>query len=157
MKNKHILFLLLFIGGNVSAGDLPNPVITPGSINLDVTQANIQQTICVKGFTKTIRPPASYTNKVKKQQIHQYGYADANPKHYEEDHLIALSIGGAHDDVKNLWPQPRDSEWSAARKDQLESVLYKMVCANQVSLSDAQQAMSKNWIEAWKKYVRVNH
>lgn len=152
-----VLFLTLPIPTVVFAGDLPNPAITPGTINLNVTQANIQQTICVKGFTKTIRPPASYTNKVKKQQIHLYGYTDTNPKHYEEDHLIALSIGGAPDDVKNLWPQPRDSEWGAARKDQLESALYKMVCANQISLGDAQNAMSTNWIEAWAKYVRVHH
>ena len=76
------------------ASGLPDPVLTPGAINLNVTQENIQQTVCVKGYTKTIRPPVYYTNKLKKQQIREYGYADMNPKHYEEDHLIALSIGG---------------------------------------------------------------
>ncbi|MFZ6689307.1 hypothetical protein ACO0K0_16305 [Undibacterium sp. SXout11W] len=157
MITKLVTSLALLVITNVYAGDLPNPAITPGAINPDVIQANIQQTICIKGFTKTIRPRASYTNKVKKQQIHQYGYADANPKHYEEDHLIALSIGGAPDDVKNLWPEPRNSEWNAAKKDQLEITIYKMVCANQISLVDAQQAMSGNWIEAWKKYVQVHH
>jgi hypothetical protein len=135
------------------ASDLPDPVLTPGAFNLSVTQENIQQTVCVKGYTKTIRPPAHFTNKLKKRQIRQYGYADRNPKHYEEDHLIALSIGGASDDSRNLWPEPRNSEWNAKKKDRLEFVLYKMVCAQDISLAEAQHAMATNWIEAWKRYV----
>ncbi|MFZ6727378.1 hypothetical protein ACO0K2_17940 [Undibacterium sp. MH2W] len=152
MKIKCLLFLavapLLAL-----AGDLPDPRLTPGSINPDVTQENIQQTVCVKGYTKTIRPPASYTNRIKKSQIRQYGYADTNPKDYEEDHLIALSIGGNPTDPANLWPQPRKSEWGADKKDQLEFVLYKRVCAGEVSLQDAQHDMAMDWINAWKKYV----
>ena len=138
------------------ASDLPDPGRTPGALNPDVTQDNINQTICVRGYTKTIRPPASYTNKLKKQQIREYGYADRNPKDYEEDHLVALSIGGAPHDPHNLWPQPRHSEWNAAKKDQLEFVLYKMVCGREMSLAIAQQAMGSNWIAVWKKYV-PNH
>ena len=37
-------------------------VRTPGVLNPDVTQANIDSTICVHGWTRTIRPPTSYTN-----------------------------------------------------------------------------------------------
>jgi hypothetical protein len=135
------------------ASDMPDPSLTPGAINPEVTQANIQQTVCVKGYTKTIRPPAHFTNKLKKRQLREYGYADRNPKHYEEDHLIALSIGGAPDDPRNLWPEPRISEWNAKKKDRLEFVLYKMVCAQEISLAEAQHAMETNWIEAWKQYV----
>ena len=135
------------------AGDLPDPHFTPGATNPDVTQQNIGQTVCVKGYTKTIRPPAHYTNSLKKKQLHQYGYADANLRDYEEDHLIALSIGGAPYDPGNLWPEPRYSEWGANKKDQLEWVLYKMVCARQISLADAQHAMASDWIAAWKTYV----
>jgi len=144
---------MMLATATASAGDLPDARITPGVLNPDVTQANIQQTVCVHGYTKTIRPPAYYTNKLKKQQIRQYGYADTNPKDYEEDHLIALSIGGAPQDERNLWPQPRNSEWNAEKKDQLEYVMYKMVCANEVGLAEAQRAMATDWIAAWKKYV----
>jgi len=140
-----------------AAADLPDPRITPGAINSEVTQANIQGTVCVRGYTKTARPPASYTNKLKKRQIQLYGYADINPKDYEEDHLIALSIGGNPSDERNLWPQPRKSEWNAERKDQLEFVLYKMVCGNKISLADAQREMATNWIAAWQKYVPAYH
>lgn len=102
-------------------------MLTPGAIVSEVTQQNIHQTVCVKGYTKTIRPPAHYTNKLKKRQIRKYGYADRNAKHYEEDHLVALSIGVAPRDPRNLWPEPRNSEWSAKKKDRLEFVLHKMV------------------------------
>ena len=135
------------------SSDLPDPSLTPGAINPSVTQENIQATVCVRGYTKTIRPPAHYTNKLKKRQISQYGYTDRNPKHYEEDHLIALSIGGAPHDPLNLWPEPRKSEWDAKKKDRLEFVLYKMVCANEISLAEAQHEMATDWIEAWKRYV----
>ena len=152
MTYSWLIFALL-ISGAAIGGDLPDSIITPGAINAEVTQDNIQQTICVKGYTKKIRPPAYYTNKLKKQQIKEYGYADTNPKHYEEDHLIALSIGGAPNDPRNLWPEPRNGGWNAGKKDQLELVLYKMVCSEQVSLSEAQKAMATNWIEAWQTFV----
>ena len=67
--------------------------------------------------------------------------------------MIALSIGGDPRDPHNLWPEPRTSEWGAAKKDQLEFVLYKMVCRDEISLADAQHEMATNWIEAWKRYV----
>ena len=63
----------------VASGDapyLPNPASQPGVYNPDVTQETIQSTICVSGYTSTIRPPVSYTDKLKGQQIVQYGYAD---------------------------------------------------------------------------------
>ena len=138
------------------ASDLPNPALTPGAKNPYITQLNIQQTVCIHGYTKTIRPPSHYTNKLKKRQIREYGYADRNPKHYEEDHFIALSIGGAPHDPRNLWPEPRKSEWNAKKKDQLEFKLYKLVCRDKVSLAEAQHAMATDWIEAYKRYVHVN-
>lgn len=156
MKQAIFLILALALSSPALASDLPDPSITPGAINTEVTQQNIHSTVCVRGYTKTIRPPAHYTNKLKKRQMREYGYADRNPKHYEEDHLIALSIGGAPHDPRNLWPEPRKSEWGAKKKDQLEFVLYKMVCRQEISLAEAQQAMATNWIQAWKRYV-PNH
>ncbi|NPT44851.1 hypothetical protein GNZ12_26745 [Paraburkholderia sp. 1N] len=145
--------MFTFVAATARAGDLPDSRFTPGAINPDVTQANIHQTVCVKGYTKAIRPPAYYTNALKKRQIEQFGYADRKARDYEEDHLVALSIGGAPTDERNLWPQPRNSEWSADKKDQLEFVLYKMVCNEEISLKQAQREMATDWIEAWKRYV----
>lgn len=141
------------ITSSVVAGDLPDLRLTPGAVDPGITQGNIHQTVCRKGYTKTVRPPAYFTNKLKKSQIREYGYADTDPRHYEEDHLIPLNIGGAPDDSRNLWPEPRISQWNAERKDVLEFKLYKLVCDGRVPLVEAQKAYSTDWIAAYKKYV----
>jgi hypothetical protein len=153
MSRTLIAIALATVSFHCLAGDLPDRRLTPGAINPDVTQSDIDQTICVRGWTKTIRPPAYYTNGLKKQEIAEYGYVDTNPKHYEEDHLIPLEVGGNPTDVRNLWPEPWHSEWSAHRKDELENQLHRMVCDREISLSEAQRAIATNWIEAYKKYV----
>jgi hypothetical protein len=89
------------------------PTHTPGARYSKVTQATISKTICVKGWTATIRPPSSYTSALKKEQLALWQYADQSPSHYEEDHLISLELGGAPRSQRNLWPQP----WSQARRD----------------------------------------
>lgn len=55
--------------------DLPDPACTAGSIDQRVTQDNIRSTICVSGYTRTVRPPTSYTNPLKLRQMGQYGFA----------------------------------------------------------------------------------
>jgi hypothetical protein len=149
-----LVFSILFAAQLAMAGDLPDPTLTPGAINADVTQENIDENICVSGWTKTVRPKTPYTNKLKKQQIVQYGYSDTAPAHYEEDHLISLQLGGNPTDPKNLWPQPYDGTCNARTKDVLETKLKRLVCDGAVSLQDAQQAISSNWIEAYKLYVK---
>src|SRR5262249_31090768 len=82
------------------------PTHTPGARYSKVTQATIKTTICVKGWTKTVRPPSSYTSALKRVQLVEWQYADTNQAHYEEDHLISLELGGAPRSTRNLWPQP---------------------------------------------------
>ena len=133
---------------------LPNPAWQPGANNPDVNPDNIQITICVSGYSSKIRPPVSYTDKLKVQQIKQYGYADTNLADYEEDHLISLALGGDPKDPKNLWPQPRNTTpYNASTKDRLEDVLHKMVCAGQVPLDTARYEMATDWVAAYHKYV----
>ena len=133
---------------------LPNPAWQPGVYNPDVTQDTIQTTICVSGYTKKIRPPVSYTDALKAQQIVQYGYSDTNPANYEEDHLIALEDGGHPTDLRNLWPQPRHTTpWNASQKDTLENVLHGLICSGQLPLDTARQALATDWVAAYHKYV----
>jgi hypothetical protein len=148
-----VLFLN-FAGCAVLAGELPDPAITPGVMDVRVTQDNIGATICVPGYTKLLRPSASYISQLKKKQIALYGYEDQDAAHYEEDHLIALSIGGAATDPKNLWPQLRHGQMAAHEKDRLELVLHRMVCAGELTLERAQRAMAVNWIDAYCRNVR---
>ena len=90
---------------------------------------------------------------MKRQQLRQFNYADRNPQNYEQDHLIPLSIGGNPSDPKNLWPQPRAGQWGAEQKNDLEFVVYKMVCTGDISLAEAQQRVARNWIEAYQAWV----
>ncbi len=128
-------------------GALPDPVCTPGVIDPAVTQANIAQTICVSGYTATVRPPSSYTDALKAEQMRAYGFGGA-ATNYEEDHLIPLELGGAPRDPKNLWPQPRGGNPNAAAKDALENTLHSLVCAGRVPLAIAQQAIATDWVAA---------
>jgi len=127
---------------------LPDANCTPGTINAAVTQATIDSTICVSGYTKTIRPPASYTDKLKKDQMQEYGYTDTNLSDYEEDHFISLEIGGNPTDPKNLWPEPHAS---TNEKDKVENYLHKQVCNGSITLAQAQNEITQNWYAVYQQ------
>jgi hypothetical protein len=148
--------LLVTLGCSVAlAGSLPDPHLTPGAINPNVSQENIARTICVRGWTRTVRPPREFTSALKRRQIREYGYKDHRLSPYEEDHLIPLDLGGAPADAGNLWPEPRYSPdgWDADRKDVLEYRLNRLVCSGKLPLAAAQAAIARNWIDAYQRYV----
>jgi len=130
----------------------PDPETTPGAINVEVSQANIQQTICVRGWTATIRPPQSYTGTLKKQQLQAVRFTDKNPAHYEEDHFISLELGGNPRDPKNLWPEmwgtpgtPLASRGpfpppivGAKAKDKTETALNTAICNGTIGVDPVQ-------------------
>ena len=133
---------------------LPNRVLTPGATNPKVTQANIHSTICVSGYSATIRPGESYTESLKYRQL-DGGYnlhGDTSARDYEEDHLIPLEVGGSPTSVKNLWPEPRLTTWDAARKDALENTMHRLVCSGAISLLAAQHVFASNWIAGYRQY-----
>jgi len=159
---------------------IPNPELVPGATNPDITQANIGETICNKGWsTKSIRPPSSYTSGLKKAQLRAYGDTQANelplvptksgrstrpditqcversanPACYEEDHLISLELGGHPTSPANLWPEPWFGPWNARTKDRLENTLHRLVCRGALPLKDAQNAVALDWVAAYRTYV----
>jgi hypothetical protein len=114
-----------------------------------VTQATIGTTICVSGWTVTVRPPSSYTSPLKVEQLAAFGYTDQNPKDYEEDHRVPLELGGAPRDTSNLSPErgaspnPKDSAENSARAD---------VCAGRVTLQQEQVAFIAAWLAPYPGY-----
>jgi hypothetical protein len=111
--------------------------------------------ICTSGYTKCIRNvPASTKRKVFEEyglQGNHTGYCKGN-EGCEVDHLISLELGGSND-IKNLWPESYDQEtWGAHVKDQLENDLHRMMCMGNMSLKDAQDGISGDWIQFYKKY-----
>ena len=142
---------------NPAGAVLPNHARTPGALNPSVSQTNIAQTICVPGWTATIRPPSSLTTSLKEEQL-ATGYTykgDTATKDYEEDHLISLEIGGAPSAEANLWPEPYNSPEGARVKDVVESKLHTLVCGHAISLATAQKAIATNWWAAYQTYVRA--
>ena len=133
----------------------PDPVLTPGALNPAVTQATIGSTVCVSGWTATIRPPSSYTTGLKIEQMAEYGYTDTSTSDYEEDHLISLELGGAPTDPRNLWPEPYTASLPDGRptgahtKDGFETRLKNEVCAGSISLATAQSEIGDDWVHAY--------
>jgi len=130
----------------VSVGGLPDRNCTPGAIDPRVTQDNIHQTICVSGYTTTVRPPTSYTTPLKIKQMAAYGLTGTTSD-YEEDHLIPLEVGGNPTDPTNLWPEPYAEPNGARDKDKVENLLHSRVCSGQMTLADAQSLIATNWEE----------
>jgi hypothetical protein len=143
-------------GATRSTIGLPDPVRTPGAINPAPTQDNLATTVCKPGWATSVRPPAAYTSALKLVQIVEYGYADRNPSHYQEDHLVPLELGGAPRDRRNLWPEPNTVTLAGGisvgskEKDDLEDELHAEVCAGTLSLADAQRSIASDWIAAWE-------
>ena len=128
---------------------LPDPACTPGAADPAVTQENIDSTICTSGYTATVRPPASDTNKVKAESLREYGQVAVKTTEY--DHLISLELGGTNS-VSNLWPEPNKANATGTTnpKDAVENTLHRAICAHKVTLSAAQNAIAHNWVTAVK-------
>jgi hypothetical protein len=135
----------------------PDPARTPGAVNPEITQENIRQTICSPRWsTRSIRPEASYTNRLKVTQINEYGYSDSKLRDYEEDHFIPLELGGNPTDPKNLWPEPFGTsipDGGAHAKDRVENYLHAEVCSGSLTLEQAQHEITQDWYRVYTTSV----
>ena len=135
----------------------PDPARTPGAVNPEITQSNIRETICnPRWSTKSVRPEASYTNRLKILQIGEYGYSDSRLRDYEEDHFIPLELGGNPTDPKNLWPEPFEtsiSDGGAHSKDRVENYLHAEVCSGSLTLDQAQHELTEDWYRVYTTSV----
>ncbi len=133
----------------IAAHVLPDPVLTPGVINPAVMPATITKTICVHGWTATVRPPVSYTDKLRSQDTP----AGFKPSDGELDHRLSIEDGGSPTDPKNLWWMKYGDRYGARVKDVLETKLSRAVCKGTISLDDARAALMGNWLISYQKYV----
>ena len=124
----------------VEAGVLPDHSRTPGAV-AETTVA----VVCHRS-TRTVRPPESYTERLKIQQIAEYGYSDTRLGDYEEDHLIPLELGGDPASPKNLWPEPHYTSPNSFDKDRIENDAHRAVCNGTMPLAHAQSLMASNWV-----------
>ncbi|MBE1493204.1 hypothetical protein H4696_000304 [Amycolatopsis lexingtonensis] len=130
--------------GSRDGQPLPDPNCTPGAVNPTVNQANIDDTICKSGWTKTVRPPTSRTNPMKAASARSYNVPPGEKGEY--DHLVSLELGGAPDDPRNLWVEPGTIP---NPKDAVENKLNQAVCSGLISLVTAQKAIAADWVTAF--------
>lgn len=125
---------------------LPNRALTPGAV-----QSTKLSDICP--HTNPAFEAARPGTAVKEQVYREYDILTHVSGAYEIDHLVPLELGGAND-IKNLWPEPNDHPRPGAlnSKDLLENKLHAMVCAGQLSMTEAQKAIAANWVAVYRKY-----
>jgi hypothetical protein len=142
-----LLIALAFLGAPPGPDGLAT---VPGAVNPNITQAQL----CDPSFhTSTIRPPSSFTDKLKFKLMDEAGIPRAKSPDYELDHLISLEIGGAPADPNNLWLEPYAEPRGAHDKDRLENELHKLVCAGKLPLSEAQHDIATDWVATYRKLI----
>ena len=121
----------------VIAADLPT--------NPAVTQETLATTICAPGWTKTVRPSAWETGRIKIKLIRELELPEELLTDFELDHRIPLALGGAPEDPRNLELQPWDE---AGDKDAVEACLSRAVCAGKIGLDEARRRIWGDWRHA---------
>ena len=148
------LVCLLATGARAQSS-LPSPRETPGVTDGRVNQGTIGQTICRRGWTRSVRPPEAYTEGMKRGDILAHGYPDRSLQNYQLDHLIPLELGGDPTDPGNLWAEPLHPAdgWGAGLKDELEHKLNYLVCTGRLPLTAAQHDIATDWESAYNRYI----
>lgn len=165
MKTVVLIGLLLNIpvGAEIVPPIFPSPLLTPGAVY--TTDASVACNTNTGGESDSIRHVSS---RVRSSVFAAYGIVQGNQIGYktgycadkgcELDHLISLKLGGSNEE-KNLWPQSYGGTYNAIMKDNLEKRLIARVCRTskthptKLNLKTAQQAISTDWVQAYKTYV----
>jgi hypothetical protein len=138
-----------------SVNGLPDHRCTPGLLNPRLTPPRL----CAPGFsTRTIRPPATYTDELKRRLMVAYGQVGTNPltgkawsaADVELDHLVSLEDLGHPWSPLNLWPEPRRStgaEPNSDEKDQVETAVHRMICADPAHAADYAARLAADWTQ----------
>ena len=134
MKASPWSILLLAFIAPAFADDLP--------LNPAVTQETIDATICLPGWTKTVRPSARYTAAIKIKLIRELEIPEELLVDFELDHRVPLALGGAPSEPRNLELQPWDE---AGEKDRIEACLSRAVCAGAITLDEARRRIWADW------------
>jgi hypothetical protein len=72
---------------------------------------------------------------------------------FKVDHLIPVELGGA-DAVDNLWPQSLYTRpYNALRKELLTQHLLTNIAAGKMTLTQAQQEVSEDWISCFVDHL----
>lgn len=126
------------------SGPLQDITCTPGAVDPSLTK----DVLCSSAFsTKSVR---NVPSDEKMQVYEEYGIASHKPGEYEVDHLISLELGGSND-IANLWPETAEPRPGFHEKDMVENFLHEQVCNGGITLPQAQQQISSNWLAVYNQ------
>ena len=128
-----MFLLVLVLAAYASAQDalLPNPKLTPGRV------------------AKRDKDRGGVTLKMEQKVFARYRLPWTRRNEFKIDHLIPVELGGA-DTIDNLWPQSlRTKPYGADRKELLTEVLLTRIRASQMTLAQAQEQISRDWIDTF--------
>jgi hypothetical protein len=117
-----------------------------------VTQETLAMTVCVPGYTQSIRHRARLLSRHKLALLADAGLTPEAAADFRLDHILPLTLGGNPHALSNLALQPLALSY---RKDRIERKLGCLVCTGQISLDDAQSAILEDWQAAYHKYALV--
>ena len=135
-----IIPLIVTLGlwvGNAQAQEalVPNHKLTPGKV------------------ATRDKDRAGVTLEMEKKVFARYHLPWARRAEYKIDHLIPRELGGA-DAVENLWPQRvRAKPYGTDRKEWLTEVLLTKIARGEIMLAQAQEQISRDWIDAFIDHV----
>jgi hypothetical protein len=129
--------------GCVAQNGLADPDCTPGAIIDGVTAAQV----CVSGYSGGVR---NVPQSEKDQVYAEYGIASHTSGEYEVDHYISLELGGSND-ISNLFPEAAQPTPGFHEKDKVENYLHAQVCSGAMTLAQAQDQISTNWLAVYDK------
>jgi hypothetical protein len=110
---------------------VPNPKRTPGRV------------------AHSDKDRSGVTLKMEQKVFARYRVPWARRAEFKIDHLIPTELGGA-DTIDNLWPQSlRARPYGADRKELLVEVLLQKIRTGQMTLTQAQEEISRDWIDAF--------
>jgi len=132
-----VVLVALIVVANVGAEDalVPNPKLTPGKI------------------AQRDKDRSGVTLAMERKVFARYRIPWGRRAEFKIDHLIPVELGGA-DRLENLWPQSlRTKPYGADRKELLTEVLLARIAKGQITLGQAQEQISKDWIDAFIDHV----
>jgi hypothetical protein len=151
------MLALLLAAAAQAAGGPPGPdglITVPGARNPEVEQANIQQTICVPGWSQIERKKlGSRAETLKKQAMAAANIPWSKSSLYELDHDASIEDGGSPTDPRNLSLQPYFGPRNAHDKDKVEDRIHALICSGKISLNQGFGELTSNWVAAYRKYV----
>jgi len=127
------LSVLFVLAADVRALEslLPNPKLTPGRI------------------AQSQKDRAGVTVEMEQKVFARYRLPWSSRGGFKIDHLIPVELGGA-DTIDNLWPQSlRARPYGWERKELLTAILLQRIARKQITLEQAQDQISRDWIDAF--------